>query len=467
MRKVLVAGIAMTAVLVATLAGYRIGAGAWPSPDAWVAALVDHGSATNAPAATERWKDPDCQHDLSPAPKKTDAGDCSPIYEDEQAAFAANTPQPAPAANGGSRNNPMGLSDTSPVPNKDERGEYSPVYESEAEDGSKLKVALETVHHSGVRTAPVEMRRLDQPVRMPGIAKPDERSLFTVTLRADGFIEKLYANETGRYVKAGEPLFRVYSPQMVAVQVNYRIANTGAGTRDERGAVQRMKNLGVPEAVLDELRRSREPIIVFDWPAPVSGVVMQKKVVEGQMVKAGDEMFRLVDPASIWVVADVPEQDLGQIQIGANARVTFRAFPGETFEGRVTFVLHELEMATRTAKVRVEIRNPDNRIKHEMVADVEITAGSGEPERLSIPLSALIDIDSGNRQVVLVDHGEGRLEPRRVKPGARDGWFVEIVEGVKAGEQVVVATNFLIDAESNLRAALSSFKAETRSEAKP
>jgi Cu(I)/Ag(I) efflux system membrane fusion protein len=467
MRKVFVVGIAMTAVLVATLAGYRIGAGAWPSPAAWLATLADHGSATNAPAAAERWKDPDGQHDFSPAPKKTaDGGDYSPIYEDEQAAFAANTPQPAPAANGGSRNKPMGLSDTSPK--KDGMGmDYSPVYESEAEYGSTVKVPLETAHHSGVRTAPVEMRRLDRPVRMPGVAKPDERSLFTVTLRADGFIEKLYANETGRYVKAGEPLFRVYSPQMVGVQVNYRMANTVVGTLDERGAVQRMKNLGVPEAVLDELRRTREPIIAFDWPAPVSGVVMQKKVVEGQMVKAGDEIFRLVDPASIWVVADIPEQDLGQIEVGANARVTFRAFPGETFEGRVTFVLHELEMATRTATVRIEGRNPAHRIKHEMVADVEITVGSGESERLAIPLSALMDIDSGNRQVVLVDHGEGRLEPRNVKPGARDGGFVEIVEGVEAGEQVVVAANFLIDAESSLSAALSSFKVETRSEAKP
>lgn len=146
------------------------------------------------------------------------------------------------------------------------------------------------------------------------------------------------------------------------------------------------------------------------------------------------------------------------VKVGAPARVTFRAFPGETFAGPVTFILHELEMATRTGKVRIEVKNPDHRIKHEMFADVEIDAGANEPERLVVPVSAVID--SGNRQVVLVDRGEGRFEPRLVKPGVRGEGFVEIAEGVKDGEQVVVAANFLIDAESNLKAALAGFTAD-------
>jgi len=296
------------------------------------------------------------------------------------------------------------------------------------------------------------------PVRAPGIAKPDERTLLTVALRADSFIEKLYVNETGRHVRKGEPLFRIYSPDMVKVQVDYRISANAAGPRDDRGALQRLQNLQIPEAVLAELKRTREPVISFDWPSPSSGVVMQKKAVEGMMIKAGDEMLRLADLSSIWVIADVPEQDIAQVRVGAKAKVSFRAFHNEVFDGRVTFILHELEMATRTAKVRIEVANPDHRIKHEMFADVEINAGDGEAERLSVPVSALID--SGDRQVVIVDRGKGRFEPRGVKVGLRGDGFVEIAEGIKAGENVVVAANFLIDAESNLKAALSSFTAD-------
>jgi Cu(I)/Ag(I) efflux system membrane fusion protein len=169
-------------------------------------------------------------------------------------------------------------------------------------------------------------------------------------------------------------------------------------------------------------------------------------------------LFRFADLANIWVIADVPEQDLASIAIGDPAKVTFKAIPSETFEGRVTFVLHELDAATRTGKVRIEIQNTGHRIKHEMYADAEIDAGSGEGERLAVPASAVID--SGSRQVVLVARDEGRFEPRAVKLGVRGDGLVEIREGVSAGEKVVVSANFLIDAESNLKAALSTFSGD-------
>jgi len=360
--------------------------------------------------------------------------------------------------------NPMGLPDTSPVPKKDSMGmDYIPVYEGEDSDDGSVKVSPGKIQRAGVRSEPAEMRRLVRPIRAPGIAKPDERTLLSISLRADSFIEKLYANETGRHVKAGEPLFRIYSPDMVKVQVDYRISTSATGNRDEKGALQRLQNLQLPQAVMDELRRTREPVISFDWPSPVSGVVMKKQAVEGMMMRAGEELMMLADLASIWVIADVPEQDIGQIRIGSTAKVTFRAFPNEVFDGRVNFVLHELEMATRTAKVRIEVDNPEYRIKHEMFADVEIDAGEGEPARTAVPISALID--SGNRQVVIIDRGEGRFEPRSVKVGLRGEGYVEIVEGVEAGENVVVAANFLIDAESNLKAALSGFTADTPKDA--
>ncbi len=354
--------------------------------------------------------------------------------------------------------NPMGLPDTSPVPKKDWMGmDYIPVYEGDDDAGTSVTISLDRVQRSGVRTDTARMQRIERHVRAPGIAKPDERSLRVISLRSDGFIEKLYVNETGRHVKAGEPLFRVYSPQTVSAQVDYRsnaIAG-GKGSRDEQAAIQRLKNLDVPDAVVDQLRHGANPVLAFDWPSPVSGYVMEKNVVEGQMAKAGEPLFRIAGLDPIWVIADVPEQDVALVREGASVNVGFRAFPDRLFSGRVTFVLHELDARTRTAKVRIEVANPDHAIRHEMFADVEIAAVDSSDMRLVVPVSALID--TGARQIVLVDRGEGRFEPRNVRLGLRDGSMVEIREGVAAGEKVVVAANFLIDAESNIRAALKAF----------
>ncbi len=467
MDKLLFGGIAITAMLASTAAGYRFWAGNWPAPGGWLSPPSQEAATKPAAAQKEHrvlyWKHPDNETDFAAEPKKTGDGRAYvAVYDDEEADFAQAKPmEPTQATDGSAKKllfyrNPMGLPDTSPVPKKDWMGmDYIPVYEGEEEDGGTVKVSVAKLQRSGVRSEPATMRRLVRPIRAPAVAKPDERSLLTVALRADSFIETLYVNETGRHVKKGEPLFRIYSPEMVKVQVDYRIATNASGDREDKGSLQRLSNLQLPQAVLDELKRTREPIISFDWPSPVSGVVMQKPAIEGMMMKAGDEMMRLADLSSIWVIADVAEQDIGQVQVGSTANVSFRAFPGEVFTGTVTFMLHELEMATRTAKVRIEVANPDYRIKHEMFADVEINAGEGEDERLVVPVSALID--SGNRQVVLVDRGEGRFEPRPVKVGLRGDGYVEILDGLKSGDNVVVAANFLIDAESNLKAALSAF----------
>lgn len=465
MRKIFVAGIAIVAILVSAIAGYRIGAGVWPGLD--VLHAPEHASAARSERRVLYWKDPDKGTDFSAEAKKTPNGrDYLPVYEDEEADFEESSAKAGKALKNGNRKvlyyrNPMGLPDTSPVPKKDWMGmDYIAVYEGEEEGGSTVRVSLDRVQRSGVRSERAEIRTVARPVRAPGIAKPDERTLRTVTLRADGFIETLYADETGKHVKAGEPLFRVYSPQIVSAEVDYRTAVTspGQGPRSESGALQRLKNLDVPEAVIRELRANPDPSMSIDWPSPVTGVIMKKDVVAGQMVRAGQEMFRLADLSKIWVIADVAEQDLGMIRIGAPTTMSFPALPGEIFQGRVTFVLHELEMATRTGKVRIEVENPEHRIKHEMFADVDIDTGAGDAKHLAVPMSAVID--SGNRQVVIVDRGEGRFEPRPVKLGIRGEAYVEVREGLKAGEKVVVAANFLIDAESNLKAALQGFTAD-------
>ena len=415
------------------------------------------------------WKDPDGEHDFSPTPKKTaDGRDYLPVYDDQEADFAAAAAEAPPQRPRAAPRkllyyrNPMGLADTSPVPKKDWMGmDYIPVYEGEEQDGSTVKVSLDKCSARACAPRPPRCAGSMRPVRAPGVAKPDERTLRVVTLRADGFIEKLYVNETGRHVKAGEPLFRVYSPQMVAVQVDYRNADhRTAGIRDERGALQRLRTSQCPKPCIDELlKRTREPIISFDWPSPVSGVVMQKKV---DRRPDGEGRRGAVPPRRSL-------QHLGHRRCrraghrpgqGRRAGARSRSAPFRARSSTAASPSSCTSWRWRRAPPRCASRskNPDHRIKHEMFADVEIDAGAGDGERLVVPVSAVID--SGNRQVVLVERGEGRFEPRAVKLGMRGDGFVEITEGVKAGEQVVVTANFLIDAESNLKAALQAFTAE-------
>jgi membrane fusion protein, copper/silver efflux system len=465
-----IVGAALAATLI--LAGYWLSAGGWrfefTSKPMAVTTAAAQGPATARKVLY--WKDPDGKPDFSPAPKKTpDGRDYLPVYDqDEPPIAAAQSAKPRGKGKILYYRNPMGLPDTSPVPKKDWMGmDYIPVYEGEEQDGNTVKVSLDRVQRSGVRTKVASLRALSRPVKAAGIAKPDERTLRSVVLRADGFIDKLYVNETGMHVRASEPMFVVYSPQIVSIQVDYRSAK-GASDESQRqsGALQRLRNFGLPESTIEQIRSSAHPQMLITWPAPATGVVMMKNIVEGQMARAGQELYRLADLTSIWVIADVAEQDIGLVKIGAPARMSFRAFPGEAFEGKVTFILHELDMATRTGKVRIEMKNPEHRIKHEMYSDVEIDAGAGEPPRLSVPTSAVID--SGARQVVLIDRGEGRFEPRAIKLGVRGEGFVEVLDGLREGEHVVVAANFLIDAESNLKAALAGFSGEqTPAGAKP
>jgi Cu(I)/Ag(I) efflux system membrane fusion protein len=468
---------ARSLLLVALIAGaagtgFRLGRSDLPLPG-WVPASLSGwigAKASMTPAKPEPsgpviyYRDPDGKPVYSAEPRKAaDGRDFIAVRQSEEISFDPAPVKTAEAPAGGGKKllyyrNPMGLPDTSPVPKKDWMGmDYLPVYEGEEENGSSVKVSLDKVQRAGVRTEPAALRNLSRAIRAPGIAKPDERTLHSVVLRADSFIEKLHANELGQKVEKGTPLFRVYSPDMVRVQVDYRIANAGTGSREERGALQRLQNLQIPSRVVEELQRTREPVISFDWPSPVSGVVLRRKAVEGMMMRSGEEMMLIADPSRIWVIADIAEQDIGDVTIGAKAKVRFKAFPNEAFEGRVTFIQPTLEMATRTAKARIEVTNPVGRLRFEMFADVEIGTDAGQSQ-VTVPLSALID--SGSRKVVLVDRGEGRFEPRAVKTGRRNDGHVEILDGIKADENVVIAATFLIDAESNLKAALSAFTAD-------
>ena len=366
--------------------------------------------------------------------------------------------------------NPMGLPDTSPAPKKDPMGmAYIAVYEGEEPDpgSNQIKISVDKVQKLGVRSEPAVMRTLDKVVKAVGRIEVDERRVFAITPKFEGWVEKLFVNATGQPVSKGEPLFEVYSPELVSAQREYAIAieavkalkDAGADSRASMqrladSSLARLKNWDISEEQVRALAQSGEARRTLTFRSPASGIVMEKKAVQGMRFMPGDSLYQVADLSSVWVVADVYEQDIGLVRAGSKAKVSIGAYPDQSFEGRITYVYPTMKPETRTIPVRLEIANPRMLLKPAMFAQVELPVG-GKGKVLTVPNSAVID--SGTRQIVLVQLAEGRFEPREVKLGSRTDTYVEVMSGVKEGEQVVVAANFLIDAESNLKAVIGGF----------
>ena len=370
--------------------------------------------------------------------------------------------------------NPMGLPDTSPVPKKDPMGmDYIAVFAGGADEepaaANQLKFSTEKIQKMGVRTEAAQLRLLDKTVRAAGRIEPDERRLVTVASRYEGYVERLHVNATGQAVAKGQPLFEVYSPELVSAQREYAIAAQGVVSlqgadspaqlgmaRLVESSLQRLKNWEISEEQIKALVASGETKRSMTFRSPASGIVMEKKAVQGMRFMPGEMLYQIADLSAVWVVADVFEQDLALVKTGAKARVTIDAYPDKVFTGNVSYVYPTLKPETRTVPVRVELANPGLLLKPGMFAQVELGV-SAKAKVITVPLSAVID--SGTRQIVLLSQGEGRFLPREVKLGARSDNYVEVLDGVKDGELVVVAANFLIDAESNLKAAVAGFGA--------
>jgi RND family efflux transporter MFP subunit len=399
----------------------------------------------------------------------------APAPADQAAAVGGATPA-AGATKGGQRKllyyrNPMGLPDTSPVPKKDPMGmDYIPVYEGEEQDAAgTVKVSADRIQTLGVRVEPVSKRSLARVVRAVGTIEINERGQHTVAPKFEGWIEKLHVNTTGQAVARGQPLAEVYSPELVSAQREYLIAFNaskgmgGAGADAQAGvqqlasaALERLRNWDISEEQLARLRAGGEPRRTLTLVAPAAGVVIKDPPVAGMRFMPGEALFRIADLSRVWMIGDVFEQDLALVRVGSRGTLAVSAYPDATFPGELTFIYPTLNAETRTARVRFELANPQGRLKPGMYGTVQIDAGA-KREVLAVPDSAVIN--SGNRQVVLVALGEGRFEPREVKLGVRGDGFVEALSGLKEGDQVVTRANFLIDAESNLKAALGGFTA--------
>ncbi|MEE7494780.1 efflux RND transporter periplasmic adaptor subunit [Methylobacterium oryzae] len=347
--------------------------------------------------------------------------------------------------------NPMGLPDTSPVPKKDSMGmDYIPVYSGEDEAGNVVTVSPGKVQRTGVRTEVVDRRVVAQPVRVPGTVALDERRVTVIATRSDAYVDHVENVTTGDRVRKGQALVHVYSPEINAAAAQL-IANPGFD-----GARRRLQNLNVSEAVIDEMERTRKVPMAITWSSPRDGLVLQRTAIEGMKAAAGDTLFRIGDISAMWVLADVPERDLASVRVGQPVTVRLRSSPGRAFAGKVSVIYPQVNPDTRATRVRIELPNPDGALLPDMYADVEIATGDAKPV-VAVPDDAVID--TGERQVVLLDRGEGRFEPRPVKIGVHGEGYTEIRDGVAVGDRVVTAANFLIDAESNLKAALQSLAA--------
>lgn len=430
-----------------------------------------HAHLGMAAAAVERpvlyYREPTGASSWSAVPKKdTQRHDYLPVYDDEEPSFGQ--PAPKPKAADASRKilyyrNPMGLPDASPVPKKDPMGmDYVPVYEGDDIDDGSVKLSPGKIQRTGVTSEPVVRRTMRTLVRAPGTIQLDERRIAVITMRAESFVQRVADVTTGARVKAGQALMEIYSPSVSSAAAEYLSTidskTTGGNEVYGRGSKQRLLNLDVPAPVIAAMEKTHTAPMVFQWSAPRDGVVLERNAVEGMRAQPGDVLFRIADISVIWALIDVAERDLGSIAVGQPVTIRARSFIGQTFSGKIAMIYPQVNRDTRTARVRVELANPDSALLPDMYVDAEVETSDSAPVP-SVPDNSVLD--TGSRQLVLVDKGEGRFEPREVKLGRRGGGYTEVRDGLGDGEAVVTSANFLIDAESNLKAALKGFAEAT------
>jgi Cu(I)/Ag(I) efflux system membrane fusion protein len=327
-----------------------------------------------------------------------------------------------------------------------------------------VQISSERQQLIGVRFGTVEKRTLQKVIRTVGRIDFDEKRIGIVSPKIGGWIEALYVDFTGRFVRKGEPLLTIYSPELVSTQEEYLMAlkarrdwaHSPFGDVSKGGDLlaqssrRRLKLWDISDAQIKALEDSGEPTKTLTLFSPFSGHVIEKMVTKGQFVDAGMALFKIVDLSVVWLLADVYENELTDIRLGQPAAVRMAYYPGETFTGKAIYIYPYLDPQTRTATVRYEFANPHGKLKPEMFGDVEITVHLGD--KLAVPEGAVID--TGVRRVVIVDRGSGYFEPREVRLGAKAGDVFEVLDGLLAGERVVTSANFLIDSESKLKEAV-------------
>ncbi len=348
-----------------------------------------------------------------------------------------------------------------------------PVYEEEAPPSGEsslpgyvpVKITAERQQMMGILTEEAKVMDLEQSIRTVGLVTADETRLHHVHIKFEGYIEQIYVNFVGQYVKKGDPLFSVYSPELLASQREYLLALkakeqiqesnnpelTLPGIDLAESARQRLSLWDISQEQIAQIEKTREPIKALLIRSPVSGFVSAKTALQGMKIMPSDTLYDITDLSSIWVQADVYEVNLPFVKVGSPAVIELPYQPGKTLRGRVTFINPMLDEKTRTVKARLEFANPGGMLKPDMY--VNVVFGGAMGRGVAVPESAVIS--TGERMVVFVSKGDGVFEPREVTAGVKVRGFYEIKKGVAAREKVVTGANFLLDSESKLKASIA------------
>jgi Cu(I)/Ag(I) efflux system membrane fusion protein/cobalt-zinc-cadmium efflux system membrane fusion protein len=330
-----------------------------------------------------------------------------------------------------------------------------------------VQISAQRLQSIGVKTGKVERKQVQDEIRTTGTVAVDETKLAYVQVRFSGFIEKVFVDATYQYIRKGQPLFTIYSPDVVATEREYLVAkqnqqrvaqSTVPGVSSSAASLltaasERLRQWGVPQQEIDRLESTTQVQQELEVDSQVSGYITERNALPSVAVQPEMRLFTVADLSSIWVQAQVFQSDLGRIKIGDTATLTVSTFPGRTFRGRVDFIYPQVDADTRTAKVRIVSSNSDLQLKPGMFVNVALNVPMGS--QLVIPASGVLQ--SGSRQIAFVERSDGYLEPREVELGARVGDDFIVLKGLKGGEQIVTSANFLVDSESQLQAALGSF----------
>ncbi len=330
-----------------------------------------------------------------------------------------------------------------------------------------VQLSPERLQSIGVRTGRVEIRTVEDEIHVTGNVAIDETRLSTVQVRYSGYIQKVFADATYQYLRKGQPLFTIYSPDLAATEREYLVAKQnqqgvaqstvpgvteGAASLLE-AATERLKQWGVPQREISRLESTGAIQQELQVDSPVSGYITERNALPNLTVQPETRLYSVADLSTVWVLAEVFQNDLGRIKVGDRASLTVDSYPGRVFEGRVNFIYPQVDMMTRTARARLIFSNPSLKLTPGMFVNVSLKVAMGK--QLVIPATGVLQ--SGTRQVVFVSREDGYIEPREVQLGSRAGDGFIVLKGVKAGEEIVTSANFLIDSESQLQAALGTF----------
>jgi len=331
----------------------------------------------------------------------------------------------------------------------------------------QVKISAERQQLIGIKTAVVKSQPINKIIKAVGRVDYAEPNVSIVNLKFDGWVEKLFVNSTGRAVRKGEPLFDIYSPELVSAQQEYLIALKAGKMLGDVSSIlesarEKLKLWDITDSQVDELGRTGRSAKTITVYSPGSGIVIEKNVLQGQKIMAGENLYKIADLSRVWILGEIYEYELPFLKTGQEANISLSYYPGESFGGKIIYIYPYLNPATRTNQVRIEVANPGLKLKPEMYANLDIRVDYGT--KLTVPTDAVLD--AGQTKIVFVAKSDGYFEPREVKIGVRGQDIVEVLSGVSDGESVVTSANFLVDSESSLKAALSRMVKTTAGEHK-